>query len=134
MDLKQYILALGARRKAFFVALIATIVTAIAVALIVPKKYVATASLMMDARDEQTMSPGRLSPRERATFLQTQVDLLMNETDTRKRKRQLERVALRTAQIGRLVNQLLSQTLVSHRARSATACGRVVVRGLSQIT
>jgi len=78
MDLKQYILALGARRKAFFVALIATIVTAIAVALIVPKKYVATASLMMDARDEQTMSPGRLSPRERATFLQTQVDLLMS--------------------------------------------------------
>jgi chain length determinant protein EpsF len=78
MDLKQYILALGARRKAFFVALIATIVTAIAVALIVPKKYVATASLMMDARDEQTMSPGRLSPRERATYLQTQVDLLMS--------------------------------------------------------
>jgi chain length determinant protein EpsF len=78
MDLKQYILALGARRKAFFVALIATIVTAIAVALIVPKKYVATASLMMDARDEQTMTPGRLSPRERATFLQTQVDLLMS--------------------------------------------------------
>ena len=56
MDLKQFILALGARRKAFFVALVATIVTAIAVALIVPKKYVATASLMMDARDEQTMS------------------------------------------------------------------------------
>jgi chain length determinant protein EpsF len=78
MDLKQYILALGARRKAFFVALIATIVTAIAVALIVPKKYVATASLMMDARDEQTMSPARLTPRERATFLQTQVDLLMS--------------------------------------------------------
>lgn len=78
MDLKQYILALGARRKAFFVALIATIVTAVAVALVVPKKYVATASLMMDARDEQTMSPGRLSPRERATYLQTQVDLLMS--------------------------------------------------------
>jgi chain length determinant protein EpsF len=78
MDLKQYILALGARRKAFFVALIATIVTAIAVALIVPKKYVATASLMMDARDEQTMSPARLTPRERATYLQTQVDLLMS--------------------------------------------------------
>jgi succinoglycan biosynthesis transport protein ExoP len=78
MDLKQYILALGARRKAFFVALIATIVTAIAVALIVPKKYVATASLMMDARDEQTMTPARLTPRERATYLQTQVELLMS--------------------------------------------------------
>lgn len=78
MDLKQFILALGARRKAFFVALFATIVTAVAVALIVPKKYVATASLMMDSRDEQTMSPGRLSPRERASYLQTQVDLLMS--------------------------------------------------------
>ncbi|HWV91572.1 MAG TPA: GNVR domain-containing protein, partial [Burkholderiales bacterium] len=31
-----------------------------------------------DARDEQTMSPARLTPRERATYLQTQVDLLMS--------------------------------------------------------
>ena len=78
MDLNQFFLALRARRKAFFIALAATIVTAMAVALIVPKKYVATASLLMDARDEQTMSPARLTPRERATFLQTQVDLLMS--------------------------------------------------------
>ncbi len=54
------------------------------------------------------------------TALSAQVDLLTNETDAEKRKRHLERVASRTAQIGRLVNQLLSQTLVSHRARSAT--------------
>jgi chain length determinant protein EpsF len=78
MDLNQFLLALRARRKAFFITLAATIFTAIAVALIVPKKYVATASLMMDARDEQTMSPARLTPRERATYLQTQVDLLMS--------------------------------------------------------
>ena len=38
-----------------------------AVALIVPKKYVASASLIVDARDEQTMSPGRMSARERST-------------------------------------------------------------------
>ena len=78
MDINQFILALRARRKAFFIALAATIVTAIAVALIVPKKYVATATLLIDARDEQTMSPARLSPRERANYLQTQVDLLMS--------------------------------------------------------
>jgi chain length determinant protein EpsF len=77
MDLTQFILALRARRKAFFIALAATIVTAVAVALIVPKKYVATATLLMDPRDEQTMSPGRLwSGRDRANYLQTQVDLL----------------------------------------------------------
>ncbi len=76
MDLKQFMLALGARRKAFFVALIATIVTAIAVALILPKKYVATATLLVDMRDEQTITPTRMTPRERAGYLQTQVDLL----------------------------------------------------------
>jgi chain length determinant protein EpsF len=78
MDLNQFFLALRARRKAFFIALAATIVTAIAVALIVPKKYVATATLVMDGRDEQSMSPARLTPRERASYLQTQVELLMS--------------------------------------------------------
>jgi len=76
MDLSQFMLALRARRKAFFIALAATVLTAVAVALIVPKKYLSTATLLIDARDEQTMSPGRLSPRERASFIQTQVDLI----------------------------------------------------------
>ncbi|HZO03310.1 MAG TPA: Wzz/FepE/Etk N-terminal domain-containing protein [Burkholderiales bacterium] len=78
MDLSQYLLALRARRKAFIIALAATIITAIAVALIVPKKYVATATLLMDARDEQTMSPARLTARERSSYFQTQVDLIMS--------------------------------------------------------
>jgi two-component system, OmpR family, sensor histidine kinase TctE len=55
------------------------------------------------------------------TALAAQVDLLMAETSPARRKRHLERVSARTAQIGRLVNQLLSQALVSHRARSITA-------------
>jgi chain length determinant protein EpsF len=76
MDLNQYLRALRARRTAFLIALAATIVTAIAVALIVPKKYIATATLLTDTRDEQTMSPARLSPRERASFVSTQVELL----------------------------------------------------------
>lgn len=54
------------------------------------------------------------------TALSAQVDLLQTETAPERRQRQIERIAARTAQIGRLVNQLLSQTLVSHRARSAT--------------
>lgn len=78
MDLNQFMLALRARRKAFAIALLTTIVTAVAVALIVPKKYVGTATLLLDARDEQAMSPARLSPRERANYLQTQVELIMS--------------------------------------------------------
>lgn len=76
MDLSQFLLALRARRKAFIIALAATIVTAIAVALIVPKKYVATATVLVDYRDEQTMSPMRITAQERTTYMQTQVDLL----------------------------------------------------------
>ena len=78
MDLNQFLLALRARRKAFVLVLIAhRASTAIAVALVVPKTYVATATLMVDARDEQSMSPTRMSPRERAGYMQTQVDLML---------------------------------------------------------
>jgi chain length determinant protein EpsF len=76
MDLNQFILALRARRKAFVIAFAVTIATAIAVALILPKKYVATATLLIDTRDEQTMTPGRMTSRERASYVQTQIDLL----------------------------------------------------------
>ena len=78
MDLSQFILALRARRKAFTLVLVVTAVTAIAIALIVPKRYVSTATLLIDARDEQTMNSARLSPRERAGYIQTQVDLVQS--------------------------------------------------------
>ena len=78
MDISQFLLALRARRKAFIIALAATIVTAIAVALIVPKKYVATATVLVDYRDEQTMTPVRITALERTTYMQTQVDLIQS--------------------------------------------------------
>jgi polysaccharide biosynthesis transport protein len=76
MDFSQFMLALRARRKAFMLVLAAVIVTAVAVALLVPKKYVGTATLLLDARDEQTRAPTRLSARERAGYLATQLDLI----------------------------------------------------------
>lgn len=76
MDLNQYLLALRARSKAFMMVFVAVVAAAIAVALIVPKKYVATSTMLLDARDEQTMAPMRMSPRERAGYVATQVDLI----------------------------------------------------------
>ena len=79
MDLSQFLLALRARRKAFFLVLVATIVMAMAVALIVPKKYVGTATLLVDARDEQAMSPARvLTFRDRASYIGTQIELIQS--------------------------------------------------------
>jgi chain length determinant protein EpsF len=76
MDFSQYILALKARRKVFLTVLAATVFTAIVVALLIPKRYDATATVLIDARDEQTMAPAHLSPRERAGYIFTQMDLI----------------------------------------------------------
>jgi len=78
MNFHQFMLALRARRKAFVMVFAAAIVTAIAVALIVPKKYVSTATLLLDARDEQAMTASRMSPRERSGYVATQVDLIQS--------------------------------------------------------
>ena len=56
MDLNQFLLALKARRKAFYTVLAATVFTALAIALIVPKNYVASTTILIDARDEQQLS------------------------------------------------------------------------------
>lgn len=76
MDLNQFLLALRARRKAFVLVLAATIVTAIAAALILPKRFVAEATVLVDARDEQMLTPSRMSPRERTGYISTQIDLI----------------------------------------------------------
>src|SRR5688572_11575161 len=79
MDFQQYLLALQARRKVFLLVFAAIIVTAVTVALVLPKRYDATATVLLDARDEQTAaSPGRVSPRERAGWVYTQVDLIQS--------------------------------------------------------
>jgi succinoglycan biosynthesis transport protein ExoP len=76
MDLSQYFLALKARRKAFLTVLAVTVFAAIVVALVIPKRYDATATVLIDARDEQTMAPGHMSPRERAGYIFTQMELI----------------------------------------------------------
>jgi chain length determinant protein EpsF len=79
MDLQQYWLALKARRKAFFMVFAFTVVAAILVALAVPKRYDAIATVLIDAPDPQTMTAeARISPRERAGYMFTQVELIQS--------------------------------------------------------
>src|SRR6266481_9416485 len=90
MDLNQYILALKARRKAFVTVLAVTIFTAIVAALVIPKRYDATATILIDARDEQTMAPAHMSPRERAGYIFTQMDLIASGKVAKKVVRDLK--------------------------------------------
>src|SRR5580765_5831328 len=80
MDLSQFLLALRARRKAFMLALVATIVAALAVAFVMPKKYVGQATLIVDARDEQAIVPSRssVSLSTRAAYVATQIELVQS--------------------------------------------------------
>jgi uncharacterized protein involved in exopolysaccharide biosynthesis len=80
MDLSQFLLALRARRKAFMLALVATIVAALAVAFIMPKKYVGQATLIVDARDEQTIVPSHagVSVTARVAYVATMIELVQS--------------------------------------------------------
>jgi protein tyrosine kinase modulator len=79
MDLQQFWLALKARRKAFFMVFAFTVVAAIVVSLAVPKRYDAVATVLIDAPDPQTLTTeARISPRERAGYMFTQVELIQS--------------------------------------------------------
>ncbi|KMO31410.1 histidine kinase [Methylobacterium variabile] len=67
------------------------------------------------------------------TALAAQLDLLSSETDEGRRREQLARVRERTAELGRLTNQLLNHAMVIHRARSV-ALSPVDVAGLARRT
>jgi polysaccharide biosynthesis transport protein len=58
---------------------VATVVAATAVSLLLPKSYKATVSLLVDARDEQSLSNAMrpiILPQERLSYLQTQTDII----------------------------------------------------------
>ena len=92
MSLQQFILALRARFGVFLVALCATVLTATAVSFLLPKTYRATASILVDARDEQSLSNlgPNFFPQEKLSYLQTQTEIISSK-----------RVAGKVVQIGR---------------------------------
>lgn len=79
MNQNLFFAALRARFSIFALALIATVATGTAVSLLLPKSYVATASLVVDTRNEQSLSDALnvlMSSRERLGYIQTQVDII----------------------------------------------------------
>jgi len=87
MGLQQVLLSLRARFGVFLLILAATVLSAAAVSLILPKSYKATVSLLVDARDEQSLSNAQrplILPQERLSYLQTQKDILSSKKVARK--------------------------------------------------
>lgn len=79
MNLHQFLLALRARFSTFFVALAAVMFAAAVASIVMPKSYRATVSLLVDTKDEQSLSDSMrqlILPQERLSYLETQVDIL----------------------------------------------------------
>jgi chain length determinant protein EpsF len=84
---QQFLLALRARFGVFATVLAATVLAAIVASLLLPKSYKATVSLLVDAKDEQSLSNvlrPLILPQERLSYLQTQMDIITSKKVARK--------------------------------------------------
>src|ERR1700741_2895034 len=92
MSLRQFLLALRARFRVFAVALIAVVLAAGVASYLMPKSYRATVSLLVDAKDEQSMGEALRAlglPQEHLSYLQTQADILSSPKVARRVVQQL---------------------------------------------
>jgi succinoglycan biosynthesis transport protein ExoP len=82
VSLQQFLLALRARFGVFTVVLAATVLTATMVSVLLPKSYKATVSLLLDAKEEQSLSNvlrPLVLPQERLSYMQTQMDIITSK-------------------------------------------------------
>ena len=87
MNFNLLLSVLRARWSLFAVVLGVTVVAATTVSLLLPKTYRATASLLLDYKNEQSMSGALhplLQPHERLSHMQTQADIITSERVARK--------------------------------------------------
>jgi len=76
VNIHQFLLALRGRFWVFATLAASTVVVAILVTLALPKSYDSTVALLLDHRDEQSLSGTMPSLRERTGFIQTQRDII----------------------------------------------------------
>lgn len=78
MTLANFIAIIRARLRILLLVTAATVLTAVVISLLLPKKYVATASVVVDAKPDPVSAmiyPGLASP----AFMATQVDVLVSD-------------------------------------------------------
>jgi chain length determinant protein EpsF len=84
MNVQQFLLALRGRLGVFLALFLGTVVAAIVVTLLMPKTYLATASVLVDNRDVQSLSTSNTPERAQVGYMQTQVDLIQSQRVARK--------------------------------------------------
>jgi len=86
VSIQQFLLALRARFGVFSIVLVATVLAATVTSFLLPKSYRATVSLMVDAKNEQSLSNvlPLMLPQEKLSYLQTQLDIITSKRVARK--------------------------------------------------
>jgi len=86
VNLTLFLSALRARLGVFVMAFGVTVMAATALTLMLPKSYRATVSLVVDTKDEQSLSNVVIIPQRemRIAYIQTQVDIITSEKVARK--------------------------------------------------
>jgi chain length determinant protein EpsF len=87
MNLQLFLSALRARFGVFALILSITVLSAAVVSILLPKTYKATVSLLVDAKEEQSLGTvlrPLVAPHERMGFLQTQVDIVTSHKVARR--------------------------------------------------
>ncbi len=79
MNFHQFLLALKGRIWVFLGLLAATVFAAILVTILMPKTYEATASVLVDNRDEQMINAQMMPARAQLGYMQTQVDIIQSQ-------------------------------------------------------
>jgi uncharacterized protein involved in exopolysaccharide biosynthesis len=122
MSLHQFLLALRARIRVFALVLIATVLAATVASLLLPKSYKATVSLLVDAKEEQSLSSALrpiILPQERMSYLQTQMDIITSR-----------KVARRVVQELKLDDDPVARAAVESNPESAGSLEEKLAEGL----
>jgi chain length determinant protein EpsF len=93
VSLDLFLSALRARFGVFALALLVTVLTAAVVSFLLPKTYKATTSLLVDVKDEQSLTNALrplILPQERMNYMQTQIDVITSEKVARRVVRELK--------------------------------------------
>lgn len=93
MNLELFFSVLRARMAVFVMVLVVTVAAAVVASLLIPEAYRATASLLVDAKDEQSLSNvlrPLMLPQERMNYMQTQMDVITSQRVAQKVVRDLK--------------------------------------------
>src|SRR5258706_188600 len=88
-----FLATMRARFGLFALVVCTTVLAALVVSLLLPKTYKATASLLVEGKDEQSLSStsqGFIHPLEKVNYMQTQLDIITSEKVARRVARALK--------------------------------------------